>query len=99
MTKDDLRRGIARAMQQIPEARVVQRLLLFGSRLRGEESPESDVDLLVEFAEPVGYFCFVGLQQDLEDALGMPVDLATPSALSKYIRDAVLSSAEVVYER
>ena len=75
----------------------MRRLSLFGSRQRGESRKGSDIDLLVEFAVPVGLFELVRLQQHLEQCLGLPVDLVTPNALSKYIRSDVLSSAEMVY--
>ena len=67
----------------------VQALLLFGSVARDEASPESDVDLLVEFNRPVGYFGLFALQDYLEKLLGCPVDLGTPDSLKPYIRERV----------
>lgn len=77
----------------------VARLRLFGSVARGEDTPESDVDLLVEFTRPKGLLALVGLEQELEAALGRKVDLLTPAALSPYLRDRVLAEARVIYER
>ncbi len=77
----------------------VARLRLFGSVARGEETPDSDVDLLVEFTRPKGLLALVGLEQELEAALGRKVDLLTPAALSPYLRDLVLAEARVIYER
>ncbi len=77
----------------------VARLRLFGSVARGEETPDSDVDLLVEFTRPKGLLALVGLEQELEAALGRKVDLLTPAALSPYLRDQVLAEARVIYER
>ena len=72
---------------------------LFGSALRDDVRPESDIDLLVVF-EPdatVGFMAFAGLQFDLADLLGRPVDLVPKRGLKLIIRDEVLASARVVY--
>lgn len=71
----------------------VKSLLLFGSVARDESTAASDVDLLVEFNRPVGYFGLFALQDYLEQLLGCPVDLGTPDSLKSYIRDRVLGEA------
>jgi hypothetical protein len=68
----------------------VKSLLLFGSVARDEATPASDVDLLVEFNRPVGYFGLFALQDYLEKLLGCPVDLGTPDSLKPYIRERVM---------
>jgi predicted nucleotidyltransferase len=77
----------------------VVRLRLFGSVSRGEDTPESDVDLLVEFTRPKSLLALVGLEQEFEAALGRRIDLVTPAALSPYLRDQILADARVIYER
>jgi len=75
------------------------KLSLFGSVLRDDFTPDSDVDVLVEF-EPErvpGLIGFVGIEEELAQMLGRKVDLNTPRSLSKYFRDEVLREAEVVY--
>jgi uncharacterized protein len=67
----------------------VRSLLLFGSVARGEAASGSDVDLLVEFNRPVGYFGLFALQDYLEKLLGCPVDLGTPDSLKPHIRERV----------
>jgi hypothetical protein len=76
----------------------IKRLSLFGSVLRRDFLPESDVDVLVEF-EPghVPGFAFFGMQDELSRLLGRKVDLNTPQFLSQYFRDAVMKDAEPVY--
>ena len=76
----------------------IRRLALFGSILRDDFRPESDVDVLVEF-EPGARtgFAFFGMQDELSEILGRKVDLNTPQCLSKYFRDEVLSEAQVLY--
>jgi len=70
----------------------VKALYLFGSIVRGEDRPGSDIDILVEF-EPdakVGLFTFARLQRSLSEILGRPVDLVTPDALHKALKDRIL---------
>ena len=68
----------------------VKSLLLFGSVARNEATTASDVDLLVEFNRPVGYFGLFALQDYLEKLFGCPVDLGTPDSLKPYIRERVM---------
>ncbi|MBN1287478.1 MAG: nucleotidyltransferase family protein [Anaerolineae bacterium] len=77
----------------------IRKLALFGSVLRGDFTPESDVDVLVEF-EPdaiVGLFKFIEIQDELSTLLGREVDLNTAGFLSRHFRQKVLEMAEAVY--
>lgn len=76
----------------------VRRLRIFGSAAKGEERPDSDVDLIVEFGRPTGLVEFVRLERLLSELFGRPVDLVTEPGLDPYIRDSVLSSASVLYD-
>ncbi len=58
----------------------VKSLKLFGSVVRGETGPKSDIDILVEFSRPIGLLAFLGLKHRLAELLGRPVDLVTPEA-------------------
>ena len=76
----------------------IRRLALFGSILRDDFRPDSDVDVLVEFEPGVRTgLRFFEMQDELSDILGRSVDLNTPECLSKYFRDKVLAEAEVQY--
>ena len=68
----------------------VKSLQLFGSVARDDATSTSDVDLLVEFNRPVGYFGLFALQDYLEKLLGCPVDLGTPDSLKPYIKERVI---------
>ena len=72
---------------------------LFGSALREDFGPESDVDILVEFepGQSVGLIRLAGMEIELSDILGRKVDLRTPGDLSRYFRQEILDSAEVQY--
>ena len=76
----------------------VRRLSLFGSVIRDDFTPQSDVDVLVEF-EP-GYaagFEFFDMRYELIDLFNREVDLHTPASLSPYFRQEVLDEAEEIY--
>ncbi|MCA1694018.1 MAG: nucleotidyltransferase domain-containing protein [Actinobacteria bacterium] len=78
----------------------VRRLALFGSALRGELRPDSDIDLLVEF-EPgrtPGLLRLAALELELGGLLGREVDLRTAADLSRHFRDDVSASARVLYD-
>ena len=93
----------------VPKARVagfcrangIRKLSIFGSALRPDFGPESDVDVLVEF-EPgraPGLFRMAGMELELTRMLGRKVDLRTPGDLSRYFRRQVLDEAQVQYAR
>lgn len=77
----------------------VRRLALFGSVLCADFRPDSDVDVLVDFAPQaqVGFITLARLQRELADLLGRPVDLVPRTGLKPVIRDQVLASAEEIY--
>ncbi|MFL5276921.1 MAG: nucleotidyltransferase family protein [Myxococcales bacterium] len=78
----------------------IRRLALFGSVLRDDFGPHSDIDILVEF-EPgqVPGFRMVDLEDELSALVGRKVDLHTPASLSKYFRDRVVREAQDQYVR
>lgn len=79
----------------------IRRLSVFGSVLRDDFGPDSDIDMLVEF-EPgarISFFDMVTMEMELTDMIGRQVDLRTLQELSRYFRQKVLYMAQVVYER
>jgi uncharacterized protein len=78
----------------------IRKLALFGSALREDFRPDSDVDILVEF-EPearVGLIRLAGMELELSELLGRKVDMRTPEDLSRHFRDEVLQQAEMLHE-
>lgn len=78
----------------------IRKLALFGSVLRDDFNPDSDVDVLIEFepGKTVDFFTFSDMQDELSEMLGYVVDLNTPGFLSRYFRDQVVANAQVLYE-
>ncbi len=97
---------MSRARIDIPKDKIVnfcrkhhiRKLALFGSVLREDFRPDSDVDVLVEF-EPshTPGLAFFSMEAELSKLLGRRIDLNTPQFLSRYFRDEVLDEAEVQY--
>ena len=77
----------------------IRRLAFFGSVLRDDFGPESDVDVLVEFDQnaKVGLIKLAGIELELGELIGRKVDLNTAGCISKYFRDKILSEAEDLY--
>lgn len=88
-TTEELRARIGAALPALRAQHPIRSIGVFGSWARGEQTPESDVDLLIEFEGPVGLFEFFAVQGKLEDLLGVRVDLTTPGGLRPRIADRV----------
>jgi hypothetical protein len=98
---------MARPRIEIPREKIaefckrnhIRRLSLFGSALRGDFGPDSDIDFLVEFDPDhiPGLIRLAGMEIELSEIMGRKVDLRTPQDLSRYFREEVLDSAEVQY--
>ncbi|MDP3957028.1 MAG: nucleotidyltransferase family protein [bacterium] len=101
MDKEILKQKIRQAIEQSDFKDDIQKVSLFGSYAYGTPRPDSDVDLLIEFVPTArfGLFKYAGIQNYFEDELQKKVDMATPTALSKYIRREVIRLAEPVYAK
>ncbi len=77
-------------------ARGARRLRIFGSVARGEDHEGSDIDLLIDMPAGTSLLQIVGLQHDIEDALGMRVDLCTERELHPSLRTRILSEARTL---
>ncbi len=71
----------------------VESIGLFGSYAREEQTRTSDIDMLVEFDAPVGFFKFIELEDYLSEKLGAKVDLVTPDALKPLIKPQIMEEA------
>lgn len=78
----------------------IKKLSVFGSAVRDELEPDSDIDLLVEFEQghTPGLFSIVRMEMELAEMLGRKADLRTAQDLSQYFRDEVIRNADVQYQ-
>ena len=79
----------------------IKKLAFYGSVLKDDFRPDSDIDILVELepGAPVGLLEMAEMEIELSEMIGRKVDLQTPQDLSKYFRNKVVAEAEVMYER
>ena len=92
---EDIKRTLSKHKAHLKEKFKVKTIGVFGSYVRGEQKNGSDVDILVEFEEPVGLFEFMRLEFFLSDLLGVKVDLVSKKALKPYIGEYI--KREVIY--
>ncbi|OGW51742.1 MAG: hypothetical protein A2Z50_03405 [Nitrospirae bacterium RBG_19FT_COMBO_42_15] len=73
------------------------KIAVFGSYIRGEEKPESDIDVIVEFSEKKSLLELVRIERELSEILGIKVDLLTEKSISPYLIDEIKEEMEVIY--
>ncbi|QDA30820.1 nucleotidyltransferase family protein [Thermococcus indicus] len=95
-TLEDVQKILRAHRKELSEKYGVKRIGVFGSYSRNEQRPDSDVDILVEFKQPVGLIEFIRLQKYLEELLGVRVDLVTKGALKRRIRERILKEVKYV---
>jgi uncharacterized protein len=87
---------LQRLRELLPELRQryhAAEIAVFGSRARGDATSTSDLDLLVAFDDEATLFDLVGMELDLQERLGIGIDVVTPGSLKPRIRDRILKSA------
>ena len=92
MTRDEVLTKLRALKPELEREYGITRLRLFGSHARDEAKDDSDIDLIVDRGRPLG-LDFFGMEIELAERLGRPVDLATPNALHRVIREQVLAEA------
>jgi len=88
---DRIRRIVNGKRLTLTERFKVKEIAVFGSIVRGEHEETSDIDILVEFREPIGLFKFLELEEYLSDLIGRKVDLVSKKALKPRIGKHILS--------
>jgi len=74
----------------------VKRVGLFGSCVRGEMTPDSDIDILVDIEKDISLLDFVGIKLELEEVLNRKVDLVEYSTIKPLLRESILSRQEII---
>ena len=93
---EEIKRKLAELKPVLREKFKVESIGLFGSYVRGEQKGEGDLDVLVEFSEPIGLFEFIELEGFLSDELGAKVDLVMKKSLKKRIKERIIKEATYV---
>ncbi|MBR4336767.1 MAG: nucleotidyltransferase family protein [Bacteroidaceae bacterium] len=93
--------AMAQTIAEYFKTQPVLKAWLFGSYSRGEETPESDVDILVEFdhSTPIGLFTFAQIWRELTERLGCDVDLVEEGTLKPFALNSANRDKRLIYER
>ena len=91
-----IKRTLYRHKTELNKKFKVKNIGVFGSYVRGEQKGSSDVDVLVEFEEPVGLFEFMALENYLSDLLAVKVDLVSKKALKPHIGERILKEVIMI---
>lgn len=71
---------------------------VFGSVARGEDTPESDIDILVSVGKPIGVYQFIAMKEELERAVGKTVDLVSKKAVNRHLAPQIEKDLVTIYE-
>lgn len=90
---EEIKNIIRKEKTRLIEKHKIKEIGIFGSYVRGEQNPDSDIDILIGFEEFPGLIEFVGIENKLSEYLGIKVDLATKSGLKPEIGRYILREA------
>ncbi len=93
MNRDEIFKKIAQALRN----QGARKIAVFGSYVRGEEKPGSDIDVLVEFSGRKSLLELVRMERELSEVLGIKVDLLTEKSISPYLINTIRKDMEVIY--
>ncbi|MCD6525980.1 MAG: nucleotidyltransferase family protein [Desulfuromonas sp.] len=95
-SKTEIKHVIKKHLAELHRDYAVSEIGIFGSYVRDEQTPKSDLDVLVQFSKPVGFISFMQLEQQLQQLLGLKVDLVTRDALKPNIGARILKEVDYV---
>ncbi|WXG46963.1 MAG: nucleotidyltransferase family protein [Candidatus Atabeyarchaeum deiterrae] len=93
MKREEVYKKIAQELRNLGATKIA----VFGSYARGEEKPNSDIDVLVEFSNRKSLLELVRIERELSETLGIKVDLLTEKSISPYLIDSIKEEMEVIY--
>lgn len=94
-----LKKEIAEIIKESPISDKIQAVYIFGSYAKNEQTPKSDLDILVTLTGPTSGFDFLGLEYELTNKMKMKIDLVPDDAISPYLKKEIDNSKKLVYER
>lgn len=95
-TINEIREILRESKEYFKEKFFVDKFFLFGSYAKNLQTPDSDIDLLVSFTQPVDMFAFIDLQDYLTQIFNKKIDLGTSNSLKKFIKDKILKEAIIL---
>ena len=76
----------------------VKRAGVFGSFSRGEDTPQSDVDILISIGKPMGMFAYMQMKREIEFVLEKKIDIVTEKSINKFIKPYIIKEVKQIYE-
>ena len=95
-TFDEIKKQLQEHKQDLKNEYGVRNLGIFGSYVRGEQTDQSDVDILVDLEKPIGLLGLARLNRNISELLGVKVDLTTRNALKPHIGQRILQEVQYV---
>ena len=95
LSTSDIETKLQQIKPELAERFHVSEIGYFGSYVHGQQTDNSDLDLVVEFSQPVGWSFFT-LEQFLEQSLGLSIDLVTKSGLKQRIKESILNQVKYI---
>ncbi len=96
MTQEKIREKIHKQLPFLKEKYHVKKIGIFGSFVRGEQKKSSDLDILVEFESPIGFFDFIRLENLLSRALRKKVDLVSSKSIKPSVKKEIIKEVKYV---
>ena len=93
----EIKNILAEHKPEIQKKFMVKEIGIFGSYVRGRQKAKSDIDVLVEFSEPIGLFKFMELEEYLQALFGVKVDLVSRKALKPHIGKQILEEVTFIF--
>lgn len=84
---------------QVAKDNDISYLAVYGSYARGEQTPKSDLDLLVDFDKKKGLFDLMKIEEKLSQVLGVKIDMVTKGGLNKYVKPYIQDDLKVIYAK
>ena len=95
-TIEDIKKNLNNQKSVLKEKYNVRRMGLFGSFVRGEQTNDSDVDIIVDYAETPSLFSMIELEQYLEKVLDMKVDLVTMKGIKPRLKEHIIKEVDYI---
>lgn len=92
MTREEIQNTIKNYLEQYP----ISRIGIFGSFARNEDRPDSDIDILVTFEEPISLFTLVRIHRELSELLNRKVDVVSEKYLHPRLKEAVQKDLKII---
>ena len=93
---EEIKRKLRENKPDLIEKYNVEEISIFGSYVHGDQTSSSDVDILIEFSQPLGLIKFIKLEEEFEDILGLTVDLVPKKGIKMELKDTILDEAVTV---